>query len=64
VDPQDAAMFRVAAYTGLRLGELPALRWADVDFEKRLLHVRRSYTPGRRRQGESADRIPKRGISR
>ncbi len=43
---QDAAIFRVAAFTGLRLGELRALRWSDVDFEKRLVHVRRSFTHG------------------
>ena len=41
---QDAALFRVAAFTGLRLGELRALRWSDIDFTKRLLHVRRDYT--------------------
>jgi integrase len=41
--PQDAAIFATAAYAGLRLGELRALRWRDVDFEKRLIHVRRSY---------------------
>jgi integrase len=29
---QDAAIFTVAAFTGLRLGELRALRWGDVDF--------------------------------
>jgi integrase len=40
---QDAALFATAAYTGLRLGELRALRWHDVDFGKRLIHVRRSY---------------------
>jgi Phage integrase family len=45
-DKQDAALFRVAAFTGLRLGELRALRWSDIDFEKRLVHVRRSYTHG------------------
>jgi integrase len=43
---QDAAIFRAAAFTGLRLGELRALRWADVDFAKRLVHVRRGYTHG------------------
>jgi integrase len=43
---QDAALFRVAAFTGLRLGELRALRWRDVDFEKRLVHVRRNFTHG------------------
>jgi integrase len=43
---QDAALFRVAAFTGLRLGELRALRWADIDFARRLVHVRRGYTHG------------------
>jgi integrase len=43
---QDASLFTVAAFTGLRMGELLALRWADIDFGKRLVHVRRSYTRG------------------
>jgi len=43
---QDGALFIVAAFTGLRLGELLALRWADVDVAKRLIHVRGSYTLG------------------
>lgn len=28
--------------TGLRTGELTGLRWEDVDFEKRVLHIRRT----------------------
>lgn len=36
----------MAAFTGLRLGELRALRWADVDFGLRLVHVRRNFTHG------------------
>jgi integrase len=42
-DEQDAAIFLTAAYAGLRLGELRSLRWRDLDFEKRLIHVRHSY---------------------
>jgi integrase len=34
------AMFVLALHTGLRLGELSGLRWADVDLEEGLLQVR------------------------
>jgi integrase len=44
---QDGAAFTVAAFTGMRLGELIALRWRDVDVAKRLVQVRGSYTLGR-----------------
>ncbi len=40
----EAALYITAAFSGLRMGELRALRWIDADFEKRLLHVRRSFT--------------------
>ena len=43
-DAQDAALILTAAYAGLRLGELRALRWRDVDFERRIVHVRRSFS--------------------
>ncbi|HEV3001059.1 MAG TPA: tyrosine-type recombinase/integrase [Solirubrobacteraceae bacterium] len=36
----DAAIFRTAISCGLRMGELRALRWRDVDFARRLIHVR------------------------
>jgi integrase len=42
----DGALFTVAAFTGLRQGELRSLRWRDVDFVNRLVHVRRSTWRG------------------
>jgi integrase len=43
---QDAAIFMVAAFTGLRRGELLALRWRDVDFAGSVVRVRASYAAG------------------
>jgi integrase len=39
--------FLCALRTGMRLGELIALEWRDVDFEARLIHVRRAWVGGR-----------------
>jgi integrase len=43
-DRQDAELFRIAAYTGLRLGELRALRWEDVDLVDQRLVVHRAVS--------------------
>jgi integrase len=56
-DAQEAALFTVAAFTGLRTGELRALRWRDVDFANRLVHVRRSLW-------RTAEGTPKSGKAR
>jgi len=45
-DQQDADLVRVAAYAGLRLGELLALRWRDVDFAGDALTVGRAMSAG------------------
>lgn len=37
------ALYSTAVYSGLRLGELAALRWDDVDFDRRLIIVQRSF---------------------
>jgi integrase len=44
---QDAATFLVAAFCGLRMGEVLALTWRDADFARRLIRVRASYTQHR-----------------
>lgn len=49
-DPAAAQLFSaaitVAAYTGLRTGELRALRWRDLDFLAATVHVRRNLPAG------------------
>src|SRR3954447_17158048 len=45
-DEQDAALFVVASFTGLRMGELLALRWRNVDFPAARLVVEASWSAG------------------
>jgi integrase len=45
-DYQDAEIVRVAAYAGLRQGELLALRWRDVDFAGSALTIARAMSAG------------------
>lgn len=47
VNEQDAALFLVAAFCGLRLSELLDLRWRAVNFEASSLHVESSYVRSR-----------------
>jgi integrase len=44
---QDAALFLTAAFTGLRLGELIALRIRNVDEKRSVIHVEKSFTRGK-----------------
>ena len=52
-DEQDAALFTVAAFTGLRMGELRGLRWTDVDFAGRSVFVRQNRTRSELRKPKS-----------
>jgi integrase len=42
----DRVLYMTAAMTGMRKGELQALRWMDVDWGARIIRVRRSYSFG------------------
>lgn len=51
VPAQDRALWATALYAGLRLGELQALQWRDVDFQAGVIRVVRSWD---KREGEIA----------
>lgn len=36
-------IFQLLIATGVRKGELTAIRWSDIDFEEKLLNVGKSY---------------------
>lgn len=52
LNAQEGTLYKVAAFTGLRQGELLALRWENVDFIGGMVHVRRNYT-------DRTEKIPK-----
>lgn len=65
-DDPDWPAWWVMAHTGMRPGELVALRWGDVDFERRTLHIQRTQTmiaksgervTGARAKNRASDRV-------
>ena len=45
-DRQDGELYRMAAYTGMRMGELLTLRWEDVGLGQRRVIVHRAVSAG------------------
>ncbi|EGQ3298564.1 site-specific integrase [Staphylococcus pseudintermedius] len=45
-DPLYYAIFRTLAFTGFRRGELMALTWNDIDFNKQTITVNKTYARG------------------
>lgn len=39
-----SVVYALALWAGLRRGEIAALRWSDIDFEQRVIRVKRSYS--------------------
>lgn len=47
----------IALLTGLRIGEICALQWADIDFEKEILHVNHTVTRIQNTEGSSKTKL-------
>jgi integrase len=50
---QDGALYLTAGFTGLRRGELVALRWGEVDFANHVIRVVEGYSRSRRGRPKS-----------
>lgn len=65
-DTDNYNQYALILQTGLRVGEMTALKWSDIDFEKRILHVRRTmeyvYSDKRWRSGDPKSRSGARDI--
>lgn len=40
---QDYVIFTLLSYTGMRVGELCALKWQDIDFEQQSINITKTY---------------------
>ena len=46
-DPKYHTLFMVATFTGLRQGELLGLKWPEIDWDAKQVHVQRTFNKGR-----------------
>ena len=44
VNERGYRLFKLAVFTGMRLGELAALKWSDIDFEQGVILVKHSFS--------------------
>jgi len=56
-------LFLCAIHTGLRSGELAALKWGDIDWNGKFLTVRRSYVRGKVIEKTKTDKVHRVDIS-
>ncbi len=54
--PSDLGIF-IASVTGIRIGELCALQWSDIDLEKRIIAVRKTMQRIKNIGGKTATKI-------
>ena len=43
-EPKWNVFFNLLFFTGMRLGEVQALTWEDIDFKRKKIHVKKTYT--------------------
>jgi integrase len=46
IDEKMRCFFAVGFFTGMRTGEIIGLKWSDIDFEKKTIHIQRSIRQG------------------
>jgi len=63
LDAPYRALFTTSVLTGMRLGELLALQWGDIDWNRRTIHVQRSLYRGQFQSPKSKRSIRAIGMS-